>query len=76
MNKDSMTGMVGTVTGTVRPGTLGEVMIAIRGGVEAFYALPFDGEEVIPAGARCAVVDYRPQEASRTVYVTALPDVP
>ena len=76
MADDAMTGMIGTVTGTVRPGTIGEVMIAVRGGVEAFYAVPFDGEEVIPIGARCAVVDYRPREASRTVYVTALPDAP
>jgi hypothetical protein len=75
MDDNAMTGMVGTVTGTVRPGTLGEVMLAIRGGVEAFYAMPFDGEEVIPVGARCAVVDYRPHEASRTVFVTAMPDV-
>lgn len=74
MTDDSMTGLVGTVTGTVRPGSLGEVMVAIRGGTEAFYALPYDGEEVIPVGARCAVVDYRPDEASRTVYVTAMPD--
>lgn len=54
MTDDSMTGMVGTVTGTVRPGTLGEVMLAIRGGVEAFYAGPYDGEEVIPVGAGAA----------------------
>lgn len=72
---DAMIGLVGTVTGTVRPGAIGEVMVAIRGGTEAFYAEPFDGEEVIPVGARCAVVDYRPHEASRTVFVTAMPDV-
>jgi hypothetical protein len=60
-------GKVGRVTGRVAPGTIGEVMIPVRGGVEAFYAHPADGEEVIDNGARAVVVDYEPP---RTVTVT------
>ena len=36
-------GKTGRVTGRVAPGTVGEVMIAVRGGTEAFYAYPADG---------------------------------
>lgn len=31
-------GKMGRVTGTISPGKLGEVMIAVRGGSEAFHA--------------------------------------
>jgi hypothetical protein len=69
---DQMIGMVGRVTGRVRPGHIGEVMLAVRGGIEAFYAEPYDGQESIAEGAECVVVDYRPSR-SRTVLVTAMP---
>src|SRR5215208_6365419 len=36
---------VGEVTGRIAPGTIGEVMIAIRGGREAFHAYAFDTGE-------------------------------
>jgi hypothetical protein len=57
------------VTGAVAPGTVGEVMLAVRGGSESFYAYPADGEETIPAGTRVVVIDYEPP---RTVTVTRL----
>jgi hypothetical protein len=60
-------GKVGRVTGAVAPGTVGEVMIPVRGGVESFYAYPADGEETIEQGARVLVIDYEPP---RTVTVS------
>ena len=47
--------LVEGVTGRVAPGTVGEVMIGVRGGMEAFYAYPVDGQEVIPIGAQIVV---------------------
>jgi hypothetical protein len=66
---DSPIGLTGRVTGEVRPGTTGEVMISIRGGAETFYAHPFDGKEVIGLNEKMVVVDFSPP---RTVYVTKL----
>lgn len=63
-----MVGKQGRVTGTIGPGLVGEVMVSIRGGVEAFYAYAsFPGEE-FGLGALVVVVDYH---APRTVYVAA-----
>jgi hypothetical protein len=61
-------GKTGRVTGRVAQGTIGEVMIAVRGGMEAFYAYPADAEQ-IPIGAQVVVLDYEPP---RTVVVTRL----
>jgi hypothetical protein len=65
----AMIGKVGRVTGLVAPGTVGEVMLPVRGGSEAFYAYPADGEEVLVPGTRIVVVDYEPP---RTVTVTRI----
>jgi hypothetical protein len=62
-------GKTGRVSGRVAPGTIGEVMINVRGGMEAFYAYPVDGQEEIPVGAQIVVLDYEPP---RTVVVTRL----
>jgi hypothetical protein len=56
------------VTGKVGPGLVGEVMIPIRGGAEAFYAYPADPQDEIPIGAIIVVIDYHPP---RTVYVAS-----
>lgn len=63
-----MVGRQGRVTGKIGPGLVGEVMIPIRGGVEAFYAYPAAGEEEIPVGSLVVVMDYHPP---RTVYVSS-----
>ncbi|MEV6109324.1 hypothetical protein AB0M28_32130 [Streptomyces sp. NPDC051940] len=62
-------GLRGRVTGTVGPGLVGEVMVRVRGGAEAFLAYSFDGEARIPVGTLVVVVEY---EAPRTVYVERL----
>ena len=62
-------GKVGRVTGSIEPGRLGEIMLPVRGGVEAFYAYPADGEEILAPGTRVVVVDYEPP---RTVTVTRI----
>ncbi|GAA1270395.1 hypothetical protein GCM10009677_23920 [Sphaerisporangium rubeum] len=54
------------MTGRIGPGLVGEVMVPIRGGVEAFYAHPAIPEEEIPPGAIVVVVEYSPP---RTIYV-------
>jgi membrane protein implicated in regulation of membrane protease activity len=62
-------GKVGRVTGTIEPGKLGEVMIAIRGGSESYYAYAADQQERIESGTRVVVLEH---EAARTVIVSPL----
>jgi hypothetical protein len=59
-------GKQGRVTGKIGPGLVGEVMMQVRGGVEAFYAHPTIPDEEISVGSIVIVVDYFPP---RTVYV-------
>jgi hypothetical protein len=56
---------VGRVTGRIGPGVLGEVMIAIRGGSEAFNAFAIDPNETIPVGSRVLVVEFEPPRTVR-----------
>jgi hypothetical protein len=62
-------GKIGRVTGAVRPGHVGEVIIPVRGSSEAFLARSDHGEP-IPIGARVIVLEYLPP---RTVIVS--PDI-
>ncbi len=62
-------GKVGRVTGTIGPRTVGEVMIPIRGGSEAFNAHASDGDSTIETASRVLVVEYYPP---RTVVVEKL----
>ncbi len=62
-----MIGRTGRVTGRIGPGLVGEVMIAIRGGSEAFNAYAYDETEVIPIGALVVVMEHH---EPRTVYVS------
>jgi len=64
-----MTGKVGRVTGTIAPGLVGEVMVSIRGGTEAFHAYAADSQDTIQTGTRVVVVEYFPP---RTVVVSPL----
>jgi hypothetical protein len=59
-------GSRGRVTGTIGPGLIGEVLLSVRGGTEAFYAFPANSEERLESGVQVLVVDF---EAPRTVYV-------
>lgn len=63
-----MIGKMGRVTGTIGPGKLGEVMIEIRGGSEAFHAYATDDDK-LSTGTRIVVVDYYPP---RTVVVAKM----
>lgn len=69
MADHAMIGKVGRVTGTVAPGLVGEVMVSIRGGTEAFHAYAADSEDTIRTGTRVVVVEYFPP---RTVVVSPL----
>lgn len=62
-------GKAGRVSGRIATGTVGEVMLSVRGGVEAFYAYPADKVEEIEVGAQVVVLEYEPP---RTVVVTRL----
>jgi hypothetical protein len=62
-----MVGKVGRVTGTIGPGRLGEVMVPVRGGSEAFNAYSADPEDTLQPGTRVVVVEYYPP---RTVVVS------
>lgn len=63
-------GCVGRVSkqGAIRPGRLGEVLVAIRGGMESFLAQDVDGGS-IDADEEIVVVE---RIAPRTVLVTRL----
>ena len=61
-----MVGSTGRVTGTVGPGLVGEVLVPVRGGTEAFLAYPAVPGERIATGSIVVVQEYLPP---RTVYV-------
>ena len=63
-----MIGKMGRVTGPIGPGKLGEVMIEVRGGSEAFHAYATD-DDTIATGVRIVVVEYYPP---RTVVVSKM----
>ena len=64
-----MVGKIGRVTGKIGPGVIGEVMVPVRGGTEAFHAYAADGDDEIATGTRVVVVEYFPP---RTVVVTPM----
>jgi hypothetical protein len=66
MADQKVLGKTGRVTGRVGPGRIGEVMLPIRGGTEAYHAYSADDEE-IPTGTRVLVIELLPP---RTVVVT------
>jgi hypothetical protein len=53
-------GRIGRVTGRVAPGAVGEVILQIRGGSEAFYAYASTQGAIIEKGAKVRVDDYQP----------------
>jgi hypothetical protein len=71
-NDSSPVGCRGRITsaGGIRPGRTGEVMVAIRGGVEAFLARDADGGSIDPY-TEVVVVAYEPP---RVVLVSPLPE--
>ena len=69
MADQQVVGKIGRVTGRVAPGVLGEVMIPVRGGTEAFHAYAADSGDDLPTGTRVVVVEYMPP---RTVVVTKM----
>ncbi len=59
----------GRVTGRISPGSIGEVVLPIRGGSEAFHAYAVEPHQVIETGSRVVVVEF---EEPRTVRVSPL----
>ena len=64
-----MIGKIGRVTAVISPGHLGEVMVSVRGGSEAFHAYAVDDDATIERGKRVVVVEHFPP---RTVVVTPM----
>jgi hypothetical protein len=60
-------GKIGRVTGTIAPQKVGEVMLAVRGGSEAFHAYAGIRDQTIERGERVVVIEYHPP---RTVVVS------
>jgi len=70
---DPVIGRTGRVTGRVAPGTVGEVILQIRGGSEAFYAYASDSRVVIEKGVKVKVDDHQPP---LTVFVSPVEPAP
>jgi hypothetical protein len=70
MRASSLIGCLGRVTasGSIRPGKVGEVMLSVGGGVQAYMAHDADGGAIDPY-EEVVVVE---QTAPRTVLVTRL----
>ena len=66
MADQKLIGKTGRVSGRVEPGRIGEVMLPVRGGTEAYHAYGV-GDDVISTGTRVLVVEVLPP---RTVVVT------
>lgn len=64
-----MIGKMARVTGRIAPNVLGEVMVPVRGGSEAFSAYATENGLTIEKGTRVVVVEYFPP---RTVVVTPM----
>lgn len=68
-----MIGRTGRVTGRVAPGAVGEVVLQIRGGSEAFYAYASVAGAIIEKGVKVTVEDYQPP---LTVFVRPVDPAP
>jgi len=65
----AMVGKIGRVTGKIAPGSIGEVMVSVRGGTEHFHAYADDNTITLETGTRIVVVEYFPP---RTVVVARM----
>jgi hypothetical protein len=63
-------GKVGRLISSIGSGGMGEVMLPVRGGTEAFYAYAAEATEEIPKGTRVIVLEHDPP---RTVIVSRYP---
>jgi hypothetical protein len=69
---EEVVGKVGRVTGLVGPDTLGEVILAIRGGTETFFARPKHGE-TLKVGEPVTILEFYPP---RTIIVGPVVEQP
>jgi hypothetical protein len=66
MTTDDVLAKTGRVTGRIAPGSIGEVVLPVRGGSEAFHAYAVEPGQVIESGTRVVVIEF---EEPRTVRV-------
>ena len=62
---DDLLAKVGRVTGRIAPDEIGEVMLPVRGGTEAFYAYAIEPAAVILVGTRVVVIEFDPPRSVR-----------
>jgi hypothetical protein len=55
---DEVVSKIGRVTGRIAPGTIGEVVIPIRGGRETYYGYAFETGDVIEVDTEVIVVEH------------------
>jgi hypothetical protein len=68
---DDLVRKIGRVTGRVRAGAVGEVLLALHSGTMAFFAQPAEADADIGKNRIVLVVDYN--LSTRTVYVVEDP---
>lgn len=56
----SLIGKAGRITGTVRPGGVGEIQLPFGGGSNTYFAYPYDGESTIVAGKMAVITEFTP----------------
>lgn len=67
---DPAVGLIGRVTGGIRPGVTGEVELPFKGGTMRYHAYAADAGTEIPVGTSILVVEFHPPI---TVLVDPLP---
>ena len=58
--RDSPQSKIGRVTGRIAQGEIGEVIVEIRGGSEAFLAQAFDKQNTYERGDIVRIIQYHP----------------
>lgn len=69
MADQQIVGKTGRVTGRIVPGRIGEVIVPVRGGTEAYHAYGSETDEEIAPGTKVLVLELLPP---RTVVVTPI----
>ncbi|HQD22397.1 hypothetical protein [Propioniciclava tarda] len=70
-----LVGKVGRVTGTIRPGGVGEVELPFGGGSNTYLAYPYDGETTIGVGKSVEVVAFTPPSSVHVRELNRAPGV-
>jgi hypothetical protein len=56
----TLIGTTGRITGTVRPGGVGEIQLPFGGGSNTYLAYPYDGVSTITVGKTATIIEFAP----------------